>query len=306
MQVVNPDVKSLLDSAEKSAKSGNYGECSSALQKALDLAIEQKSLSDRAIVEDKLAVYYFTQGKVEEAKSQWLNSLSDGTTVSNLVLQADVLVALAALQQVSGHLDQALTTANQALGLSRKSRSLYIESRVLGELSRLQLLAGKSAEARASIEEALQIDRFNRYDWEAGHLLGMAWVSVAESKPDKAMEFAASARDLAIKKENYLTFIQASLFLGQGSVRKGQTEEGIRTLELARKGLSVRGDPLFKFPDEYARAVSRPYLKITFLEALGIAYETANRPDDAVNCRAFGTPHVSPPCGSKPVPFVPA
>ena len=282
LQVTDPDVKALLDSAEKSAKLGNYGEYLISLQKALDLATKQKSIADSGIVEDKIAVYYFTQGKLEDAKSQWLNSLTDGMAGSNLVLQADVLVALSTLQQASGHLDQAMKIVDQALDVSRRSKSLYIESRVLGELSRLQLLAGKQADARASIEEALQIDRFNRYDWEAGHLLGMAWVSVAESKADKAIEFATSARDLAASNENYLTFIQASLFLGQASVHKGQTDKGIRTLELARKGQSEQGKPLFKSPDGYTRTASQPYLTITFLEALGIAYETANRPDDAL------------------------
>jgi tetratricopeptide (TPR) repeat protein len=162
LQVADPNVKEHLDSAEKSAQLGNYGECLTSLQKALELATKEKSLADRGIVEDKFAVYYFTQGKLEDAKSHWVNSLSDGMAVSNLVLQADVLVALSALQQVSGHLEQGMKTASQALDLARKSRNLYIESRVLGELSRLQLVAGKQADARASIEEALQIDRFER------------------------------------------------------------------------------------------------------------------------------------------------
>jgi len=199
-----------------------------------------------------------------------------------MVLQADVLVALATLQQTSGHLDQAMKTVNQALDLSRKSKSLYLESRVLGELSRLQLLAGKQADALASIEEALQIDRVNGYSWEAGHLLYMAWVNAAESKVDKAIEFVTSARDLAVKNEDYLTFVQASESLGQMYVHTGRKDEGIRTLQLARKGVSEQSKPLFQSPDGYSRAASRPYLKITFLEALGFAYEAANRPDDAL------------------------
>lgn len=161
LRITDPDVKALLDSAEKSVKLGNYGEYLLSLQKALDLATKQKSLADKGIIEDKFAACYFIQGKLEDAKSEWLNALSDGMAVSNLVLQADVLVALSALQQVNGHLDQAMKTVNQALDVSRKSKSLYIESRVLGELSRLQLLAGKQVDARNSIEEALQIDRFN-------------------------------------------------------------------------------------------------------------------------------------------------
>ena len=282
LQIADPNVKAYLDSAEKSAKLGNDGECLTFLQKALELATKEKSVADRGIVEDKFAVYYITQGKVEDAKLQWVHSLSDGMAISNLVLQADVLVALAALQQAGGHLDQAIKAVNQALDLSRKSKSLFIESRVLGELSRLQLLAGKQADARASIEEALQIDRVNRYDWEAGHLLGMAWVNAAESKADKTIEFATSARDLAVKNEDYLTFIQASEFLGLAYVHTGRADEGIRTLELARKGVSAQSKPLFQSPDGYSRAASRPYLNVVFLEALGLAYEAANRPDDAL------------------------
>jgi tetratricopeptide (TPR) repeat protein len=282
LQAVDPNVKAYLDSTENSAKLGNDGECLTSLQKALELATKQKSLADKGLVEDTLAVYYFTQGKLEDAKSQWVNPLSDGMAVSNAVLQADVLVALATLQQTSGHLDQAMKTVNQALDLSRKSKSLYLESRVLGELSRLQLLAGKQTDARVSIEEALQIDRVNRYSWEAGHLLYLAWVNAAESKVDKAIEFATSARDLAVKNENYLTYIQASEFLGQAFVHTGRTDAGIRTLQLARKGESEQGKSLFQSPDGYSQAGSRPYLKTTFLESLGLAYEAANRPDEAL------------------------
>jgi CHAT domain-containing protein len=282
LQVADPNVRTYLDSAEKSARLGNDGECLASLQKALELATKQKSLADKGIVEAGLGVYYFARGKLEDAKSQWVNSLSDGVAVSNLVLQADVLVALATLQQGSGHLDQAMKTVNQALDLSRKSKSLYVESRVLGELSRLQLLAGRQADARASIEEALQIDRVNGYSWEAGHLLYMAWVNAAESKVDKAIEFATSARDLAVKNEDYLTFVQASESLGLAYVHTGRTDEGIRTLELARKGLSEQSKPLFQSPDGYSRAASRPYLSATFLEALGLAYEAASRPNDAL------------------------
>ena len=135
---------------------------------------------------------------------------------------------------------------------------------------------------RASIEEALQIDRLNRYDWEPGHLLYLANLNVAESKTDKAIEIGASARDLAVKNENYLVFIQASLFLGQGYVQTDRADEGIRMMELSRKGVSGQNKALFQFPDVYDRNASVPYLKITFLEALASAYEAAKRPDDAL------------------------
>src|SRR5258708_262737 len=46
LQVADPKVKASLDSAEKSAKLGNYGECLTFLQKALELATKQRSPSD--------------------------------------------------------------------------------------------------------------------------------------------------------------------------------------------------------------------------------------------------------------------
>ena len=282
LQVSDSNIKALLDAAQKSAKLGNYSESLTSLQKALQLAKKQKSLGDRAIVEDWFALYYFTQGRVEDAKVQWLNALSDGMAVSNLVLQADVLVALSALQQVSGHLDQAMKVVHQALDLSQRSKNPYIQSRVLGELGRLQLLAGKQADARASIEEALQIDHANRYDWEPGHLLYLADLTVSESNTDKAIEIGASARDLAIKSENYLIFIQASMFLGQGYVRTGKLDEGIRMMEISRKGVSEENKSLFQFPDGYNRTAALPFFKIAFLEALASAYQAAKRPDDAL------------------------
>ena len=55
------------------------------------------------MVEDKFAAFYFVQGKLGTQRSQWVNSLSDATAVSNLVLEADVLIALSLLEQASGH-----------------------------------------------------------------------------------------------------------------------------------------------------------------------------------------------------------
>jgi tetratricopeptide (TPR) repeat protein len=282
LEVTDPNIKELLDSIEKSENLGNNAKCLESFQKALELATKYKSPADKAIVEDKFAVYYLRQGKLEDAKSQWLNSLSDGMAVSNLVLEADVLVALSALSQQRGDLAQSLKGANQALELARKSKSLYIESRALGELSRLQLLGGRTADARTSVEEALQIDRVNKYKWEAGHILYLAWVTAYESKLDRAIELAASARDLAVKNNDYITFIQASSFLGNAYVQSNRVAEGIALLERLPSGISEDGKPLFQPPEGYTKTVALPFFKIICLEPLAMAYEAGNRTDDAL------------------------
>jgi hypothetical protein len=86
LQATDPTVRTLLDAADQSSKLGNLADCSAALQKALEFTTRQKSLGDRAIVEVRLGGYFFTQGKLEDAKSQWLKSLADGMSVANLDL----------------------------------------------------------------------------------------------------------------------------------------------------------------------------------------------------------------------------
>jgi len=283
LQASDPDVKAYIDSAEKLQQDGNYADGFQQLQKALDLCTQKGLLADKALLEAKLAVAYFVQGKLEDANQQFLNSFADSTKTGNLVLQADTLIALTALAQASGKMDKALGLATRALDLARKSKNFWIQSRCLGELGRLQLVVGKLTEARTSLEEALRIDRLNQYDWEASHLLYLAWITVGEkSTLDQAIQLASSARELAIRHNNYLVFIQASTSLAQGYAQKGMLNESIALLERSRDGLSEDGKPLFQRPASYRAALSLLYLKIIFLEAMALAYQAGQRPDEAL------------------------
>lgn len=283
-QASDAEVKALIDSATESAANGKYSERTQSLQKALARCEEKGFIADKGIVEDHLGVAYASEGKVEEATKQWANALSDGINSQNLVLQADVLVGLSVFSQQAGNVAEALDLANRALELARKSKNLYLESRALGELGRLQLALGKKADAAASVEEALRIDRLNKYEWETGHLLYLAWITAAEPDPnlDKALEIATSARNLAIQKENYLVFVQASTSLGQMYVRKGQVTKGIDILERTQNGASDNGEPLFKRPASYRAAVALPFLRVVLLEAVATAYQTGQRSDEAL------------------------
>jgi hypothetical protein len=76
LQVSDPNIRRLLDSIETLAASGKFTDCLPIYVDALGVATKDRSLADRGIVEDKFAAYYFRQGKIEDAKSQWVNSLS--------------------------------------------------------------------------------------------------------------------------------------------------------------------------------------------------------------------------------------
>src|ERR1019366_5983176 len=102
-QASDPEVRALLESAENSASEGRYSEGKQSLQKALARCVAGGLVADKAIVEDRLAGAYFVDGKLDDAKQQWRNALSDGGTSKNLALQADVLVAMSAFSQVAGN-----------------------------------------------------------------------------------------------------------------------------------------------------------------------------------------------------------
>jgi tetratricopeptide (TPR) repeat protein len=283
LQASNPEVKAYLDTAEKLGREGSYSESFQQLQKALNLCISKGLVADKPLIEAKLGVASFVQGKLDDAKEYWVRSLSDSQSATNLVLQADVLVAISSMAQAAGNLTEALDLITKALDLARKSKNLFMQSRCLGELGRLQLTQGKREEARASVDEALRIDRLNRYKWEASHTLYLAWVTSPDNTNlDQAITLVRSARDLAIKYDDYLTFMQASTSLGQALVQKGQLNEGIAVLERSRVGNSEEGKPLFERPAAFQAAMSLPYPRVAFLEAMAMAYQTGQRPDDAL------------------------
>ena len=283
LQASDPQVKAYLDAATNSADNGDYSEASQQLQKALDFCAKNSFLGDQALIEARLSSAYFLQGKLEDAKRYRLSSFTDSLKTNNLVLQSDNLAALAAIAQVSGGTNEALDFAGKALDLARKSKNLWIQARASGELGRMQLLAGKVPEARASVEEALRFDRLNQYAWEASHLLYLAWItSTDDSRLDQALALAASARELAIRHEDYLTFLQASAMLAHGSIHQGKVNEGIALLEHSRDGMTADGKPIFPRPASYRAASALTYTRTVFLEALAIAYQSGKRPGDAL------------------------
>jgi CHAT domain-containing protein len=285
-QASDPEVRAYLDAAEEAVREGNYAGSFQQLQKALDLCTRKGLVADKALIEARLGAAFFLQGKLDDAKQQWVRSLSDSVSTSNLVLQADVLAEVSRLAQATENLTEALDLSTRALDLARKSKNLFMQSRCLGELGHLQLTLGKRDEARASVDEALRIDRLNRYKWEATHLFYLAQIFASDpsdaSQFNQAIQLANSARELATKRQDYLTFIRASAWLGNLYVGKGRVDDGIAILERSRDGLSADRKPLFQRPTSYRAAMSEPFPKFVFLKSLAGAYQAGHRPKDAL------------------------
>lgn len=282
LQATDPEVRTYLEAADRLGKEGKYTEVFQQLQQALDLCVRRR-LPDKALLEAKLGTIYFLQGNLEKTKELALQALNDATLTGNLVLQADTLVALAALSRTAGRVEESLDLTSKAVALARKSGNFWMQSRCLGELGNLQLAMGHVVEARAAEEEALHLDRLNQYSWEAIHLLYLAWVTYSDrSTSDEAVQLVNSAREMAIQHEDYLTFLLASAALGRAYVEKGKLSEGTTLLENSRNGTDEQGKALFKNPISYKAGIALPYAQITVLEAIALAYQAGHRPDDAL------------------------
>ena len=186
LQASDQVIRELLAEAESKAETGEYESAFADSKAALELAQKKELLGDRAIAEESVAAGYFASGKLDESFKLYQASLQHAVDSSNLVLQADVLVALSTLPQLQGNLPGALEFLGKAEDRANQSKNLYIRARVLGELGRLQIASGQIEQGRKSLEEALNIDRVNGYDFEPLHSVYAAYAILSQPKPDFA------------------------------------------------------------------------------------------------------------------------
>jgi hypothetical protein len=284
LQASDQEVRNLLTSAESKSDSGDYESAFADAKAALELAKKKGLVGDRAITEDSVAVGYFVLGKVDDALRLYRASLQDAIDSSNIVLQADVLVALSTLPQLQGNLRGALDLLAKARDRADESKNQYIRSRALGELGRVQLLSGELEIGQKSIDEALSIDKVNGYVFEALHTVYAAYSKLAQPQPDlmKAISLLEAARDLGVQKANYLAVVQAENALGAIYVRSGEVQKGIAILEATRNGEVLKDGQTIELPESFRAAALLPFVKTMLLEALAQGYESAKEPDKAL------------------------
>jgi CHAT domain-containing protein/tetratricopeptide (TPR) repeat protein len=283
LQATDQDVRDLLSSAESKSLSGEFEKAFADSKEALELAEKKGLVKDRAIAEESVASGYFAIGKIDESLKLYQASLEHAEVSSNLVLQADALVALSALPQLQENLTGALELLEKAQTLAERSRNPYIRTRVLGERGRILIASGHVEEGRKLVEEALNIDRVNGYNFEALHSVYEAYAFLSQPQPDfaKAISQLESARDLAIEKDQYFAFVQAQNALGAIYIHDGSPQKGIATLEATLNGTLLKNDQTVQMPEAFHQAANLPFMKATMLEALAIGYEAAHAPDKA-------------------------
>jgi CHAT domain-containing protein/tetratricopeptide (TPR) repeat protein len=284
LQASDQEIRQLLTTAESKSEAGEYESAFTETKAALELAEKKGLLGDRAIAEESVASGYFALGKLDESISLYQASLQHAIDSANVVLQADVLVALSTLPQLRGDLPEALELLGRAQERANQSKNPYIRTRVLGELGRLQIASGEIEQGRKSVEEALKIDRVNSYNFEPLHSVYSAYATLSQPRPDiaKAISQLESARDLAIEKDNYIALVQAQNTLGAIYVSNGDVPKGIATLETTLKGTILRDGQIVQMPEAFRQAANLPFMKATMLEGLAQGYEAAHESDKAL------------------------
>lgn len=284
LQALNPDVRAKLAAARSDSETGKYDEAFKEDQQALDVAKRAGFSGDIALAEDTLASAEFISGRVQPGWSLDRDALQKAIDSSNFVLQADILTSLSSYSQSAGNMKGALSLLAQALDAAEKSKSLYIKSRVLGEMGRLQLLVGEKDNAKKSLDEALRIDSLNNYSFRSLHLVYQAYFLLSDNQTLKeGIQELEKARDAAISARNYLALVLAESALGTSYIHIGEIQRGIGILQAMSSGDIKVGNGAQVIPSEFRPVLELPFVRISFLEALGNAYEAAKQPTDAIS-----------------------
>lgn len=284
LQARNPDVRAKLVAARSLSESGKYKEAFTDDQQALDIARKAGFSGDIALAEDAAASAQLISGNVQTGWDLDRDALQKAVESSNFVLQADILTSLSSYSQSAGNVKGALSILIQALNAAEKSKNLYIKSRVLGEMGRLQLLVGEREDAKKSLDEALRIDSLNNYPFYSLHLVYQASFLLSDNQTVKdGIQELEKARDAAISERNYLALVLAERALGASYVQIGDVQHGIGILQAMSSGDIKVDNGAHVIPSEFRSVLELPFIRMSFLEALGNAYEVAKRTADAID-----------------------
>jgi len=263
LRASDPEIKGLIDTA---ADKWDLGDLEGALQdakKAWDLCQSKGLESDLPIAGLQLSALSISKGEIDVARDLLNKSLEAAAERSNVVLEAQILVSLAALREMSGDRKGALETNTRALQKAQTGKSLYVQSRAFGEIGRMWLAAGVIKDARASLSAALDIDKANHYSLEALHRVYWIYSLLAESDQNvsTAIKGLQDALGLAQATGNTYAEFLAKNTLGAAYIYQGDLKRGLELLDVqSNKSLLL----------DFSR-----------LEMLAFAYQAGHLPDKA-------------------------
>jgi ATP/maltotriose-dependent transcriptional regulator MalT len=134
LQASDPEIKSLIDTAADKWDLGDSDEALQIAKKAWDLCQSRNLESDLPIAGLQLSALSISKGDIDAGRDLLNKSLEAAAERSNVILEAQILVSLAALREMSGDRKGALDTNTRALQKAQMGKSLYVQARALGEI----------------------------------------------------------------------------------------------------------------------------------------------------------------------------
>src|SRR5437870_9776128 len=262
----DPEIRDLLRGEFDSCKTLDPDGRAQRLQKAFELAERRGLVGDKAVIETLIASTFVLQGDLNHGFTLLRQGLQDAIDARREVLQADILISLAAEAQMKGDTQEAVNLVTRSLSLSGRNGNLYGRARGLGELTRLRLLLGKYDDAKSSLDEALNIDRLNGYKFEALHLVYRADYLGLVGQEEQAIETMANARAKALISKDPYTFILAENGYAFGLARTGKAQEASRQMDSLRAGELAEFVQNENENDCLHASLELPIFRILFLE----------------------------------------
>ena len=241
LRASDPEIKGLIDTAADKLDLGDLEGALQIAKKAWDLCQSRGLESDLPIAGLQLSSLSISKGEIDVGRDLLNKSLEAAAERSNVVLEAQILVSLAALREMVGDRKGALDTNTRALQKAQMGKSLYVQARALGEMGRMWLAAGVLKDARTSLSAALDIDRANHYSLEALHRVYWAYSLLLESDQNvpTAIRALEDAMQIATATGNTYAVFLATNTLGAAYISQGNVKRGLELLDVQSPNKSL-------------------------------------------------------------------
>ena len=262
LRASDPEIKDLIDTTADKWDLGDLEGALQAAKKAWDLCQSRGLELDLPVAGLQLSALFISKSEIDAGRDVLNKSLEAAAERSNVALEAQILVTLAALREMSGDRKGALETNARALQKAQLGKSLYVQAHAFGEIGRMQLAAGLLKDARTSLNAALDIDKANHYSLEALHRVYWVYSMLMESEQNvlPAIKDLEEARKLAKATGNTYAEFVATNTLGAAYISQGDLKRGTEFLDVNSPNKSL-------------------LLDFSRLEMLAFAYQAAHLPD---------------------------
>src|ERR1700733_5683905 len=262
LRASDPEIKGLIDTAVDKWELGDLEGALQVAKKAWDLCRSRGLKSDLPIAGLELSALSVSKGEIDVNQQLLNTSLEAAAERANMALEAQILISLSSLRELSGDRKGAIDMNYRALQKAETAKSLYVQARALGEIGRMWLASGVLKDARTSLSAALDIDKANHYSLEALHRVYWVYSLLLESDQNvpAAIKALEEALHLATTTGNSYAAFAATNTLGAAYISQGDIKRGLELLDVK--------SPLKSLLLDFSR-----------LEILAFAYQAGHLPD---------------------------